>query len=187
MRILLLAALLLGPGAATAGDTPAGTAFQLTRVPDTPLLDQRGQPVRLWSDLVQGQLVAINFIFTSCRSICPPMGAAFAQLQHRAADRGLNVRFLSVSIDPTTDTPAALSRWAGQFGGTDAWTLLTGEPTAVDGLLNDLGVRTAVRDQHAPVILLGNAATGAWWRGHGLSDPAELEARLVALQAGKAP
>ncbi|HEY7545378.1 MAG TPA: SCO family protein, partial [Blastocatellia bacterium] len=45
--------------------------------PDVELLDQEDKPIHFYSDLIKGRVVAINFIFTTCTTICPPMGATF--------------------------------------------------------------------------------------------------------------
>lgn len=163
------------------------TSMHLAQIPDASLIDQRGKTRNLRKDLVEGHLVAMNFIFTSCPSICPPMGASFAQLQHIMRDKHVPVTFISISIDPTTDTPAELARWSAQFGGTEDWVLLTGEPTQVDRVLNDLGVLSSVREDHAPVVLLGDATTGRWVRAYGLAPPTELAEELLKLRGGAQP
>lgn len=173
--IALLLALARPVLAADAAPVP----LTVRSLPDVALVDQSGRERHLWTDLVKGQVVAMNFIFTSCPSICPPMGASFAELQHRL--EGREVRFLSISIDPVTDTPARLADWAAKFGGTSAWTLLTGPSPSVDDVLNTLGVRSAVKGEHTPVVVLGNAKTGRWTRAHALAPPEELLALLDSL------
>ena len=75
-------------------------------VPDVPLVDQDGKPVRFYTDLVKGRVVAVNFIFTTCKGICPPLGVNFAVLSRRMASRmGRDFALISVSVDPTTDKP----------------------------------------------------------------------------------
>jgi protein SCO1/2 len=48
--------------------------------------------VRFYTDLVKGRVVAVNFIFTTCTTICPPLGATFARVQRElesvADDKG---------------------------------------------------------------------------------------------------
>ena len=107
---------------------PGGVA-----IPDVILVNQDGQPVRFRSDLVKGKIVAVNFIFTSCKGICPPMSANFAKLQERLGDRvGNGVELISVSVDPQIDTPQRLHAWRTSFGGGPGWTLLTGKKQDVD-------------------------------------------------------
>ena len=162
--------------------TPETAPLSVRALPDTVFQDQTGAE-RRFADLVKGRLVALNFIFTSCTTICPPMGAAFAALQTLEAARGVDVQFLSVSIDPTTDTPQRLDAWARKFGGTAAWTLLTGPSSGVNALLDAFGVGGVVRGEHAPVVVLGNARAGRWVRAHALAPPAELAALLDDLRS----
>ncbi|NIT75738.1 MAG: SCO family protein, partial [Thermoplasmata archaeon] len=81
-------------------------ALGTMNIPDTVLLDQEGQEVRFYSDLVEDRVVAINFIFTTCTTICPPMGANFGKLQKMMGERvGRDFQMISVSVDPAVDTP----------------------------------------------------------------------------------
>src|ERR1044071_2568052 len=105
MRPLMATALLFA-----AATVSAATA----KIPDVALVDQNGRSVRFYSDMVKGKTVVVNFIFTSCTTVCSPMGANFAALQQRLGDRS-DVALLSVSIDPTTDTPARLRSWSERF------------------------------------------------------------------------
>jgi hypothetical protein len=50
-------------------------------IPDIEVLDQNGRKIHFYTDLVKGQTVVINFIFTTCTTICPPLGATFARVQ----------------------------------------------------------------------------------------------------------
>lgn len=166
-------------------------------IPDLELTDQDGKPVRFYSDLVAGRLVAMNFIFTTCTTICPPMGANFAKLERILAQRqGTPVALISVSIDPATDTPARLKAWRdnlqgggkGQGGSVQGggsasspWTLVTGPRQEMTALLKALNAFNADKARHTPFLLLGNEATGQWRRVYGLTPPAELVKLLDEL------
>ena len=153
-------------------------------IPDVEVLTQDGETVRFYSDLVEGKVVAMNFVFTTCTTICPPMGAIFGQLEKKLGDRaGRDVHLISVSVDPTTDTPERLAEWADRFGrqaarpgrpGQAGWTLVTGDKSTVDSLLKQLQVFNADFEDHAPVVLLGNDAEGEWTRAYGLAPPDKL-------------
>ena len=109
-------------------------ASKLT-IPDVALIDQDGRPVNLARDVAPDKLLVMNFIFTTCKGVCPPMGVNFGQLQKRLAGRvGKEVSLVSVSVDPVIDTPERLKTWA-QFGASDGWTLLTGQKQDVDHFL----------------------------------------------------
>lgn len=152
-------------------------------IPNPKLLNQDNKPVHFFDDLVDGKVVAINFIFTSCPTVCPPMGANFAALQKELKAAGQEVALISVSIDPTTDTPARLHAWREKFGGGDGWDLVTGQKAEVDRLLKMLKVFSADIDLHAPFVIIGNAETGAWEYLNGLTEPKKLAARLADIQA----
>ncbi|MCH9650518.1 MAG: SCO family protein [Deltaproteobacteria bacterium] len=159
-------------------EAPAESSSGL-EIPDTPLLDQNARSVKLYEDLIQGKIVAMNFIFTTCTTICPPMGANFGRLQAELGDSlGAEVELISVTIDPVTDTPRRLKAWSSKFAAGDGWTLLTGEKSSVDQLLRELEVLTPDQKDHAPLILLGNDRTGTWRRVYGLTPPAKL-ARMI--------
>lgn len=153
-------------------------------IPDVRLVNQAGEEVRFYSDLVQGRVVALNFIFTTCTTICPPMGANFARLQEILGERvGKDVQLISVSVDPVTDTPQRLRAWGERFGAGPGWTLLTGSKPEVERLLKSLAVFTPDYNDHSPVVLIGHEGHGEWRRVYGLAPAAKL-AELVAELAG---
>lgn len=166
-------------GAAHAPETPEVVAVDGLKVPDVPVVDQNGKPVRFYTDLVKDRVVAVNFVFTTCTTICPPMGANFAKLQKLLGDRvGKDVHLISVSVDPTIDIPQRLKLWGQKFGAGPGWTLVTGDRAEITRLLKALGVYTPNINDHTPLVLLGNDAHHRWTRAYGLAAPAKL-ARLI--------
>ncbi|HJX27698.1 MAG TPA: SCO family protein [Thermoanaerobaculia bacterium] len=156
-------------------DAPEDGKATSVRVPDLALVDQDGKPVRFYSDLVQGKVVMINFIFTSCTTICPPMGATFGKVRQLLGDRaGRDVHLISVSVDPVTDTPERMKAWGAKFGAGPGWTLVTGERETVTQLLKVLGAYNADINDHTPLVLAGNDPQGQWTRAYGLAAPAKL-------------
>jgi protein SCO1/2 len=161
--------------AAKAPETPEAQPLDALNVPDVSLVDQDGKPVRFYTDLVKDRVVAVNFIFTSCTTICPPMGASFAKLQKILSARaGREVQLISVSVDPGTDTPERLKAWGKKFGAGPGWTLVTGDRNQVTLLLKSLGVYTANISDHSPLVLLGDDTHHRWTRAYGLAAPAKL-------------
>jgi protein SCO1/2 len=155
-------------------------------VPDVELVTADGRRVHFYSDLVEGKRVAMNFVFTTCNTICPPMGANFKQLQKQLGERaGSDVELISVSVDPVTDTPERMRAWGERFGAGDGWTLVTGDRDAVTDLLKALGVFTHDIRDHAPVVLLGDDPSGTWTRTYGLAPPATLVELLDGLGGGE--
>lgn len=154
-------------------------------IPDIELLDQDGRKIHFYSDLVKGHTVVINFIFTTCTTICPPLGATFARVQKELADEAKDVRFISVTVDPATDTPERLKAWGAKFHAGDGWTFVTGDKPQVDELLRALGASSARREDHSPAILIGNDARGNWTRTYGLAKVTQLVQIINDVMTGK--
>ena len=142
-------------------------------VPDVELLDQNGRKIHFYTDLVKGRTVVINFIFTTCTTICPPLGATFARVQKELGARR-DVRFISISVDPATDTPERLKSWGAKFRAGENWTLVTGDKPKVDELLRALGASSARREDHSPTVLIGNDTHGTWTRTYGLAKTSQI-------------
>lgn len=144
-------------------------------IPDVMLLDQDGNKVRFYTDLVKDKVVVINFIFTSCTIVCPPLGSNFARIQSVLGERlGKDVHLISISTDPETDSPAQLRAWGAKFGARPGWTLVTGEKTQIDELLLALIRDIARIGAHSPIVLIGSDARGEWVQEYGLAAPARL-------------
>jgi protein SCO1/2 len=105
----------------------------------------------------------VTFIYTRCPipTFCPLMDRQFAAVQKTIhEDRSLKgrVQLLSVTFDPTYDTPAVLRAHAQKVGAeSDTWTFLTGERDDIDRFAARLGV-SVVREQN-PADITHNLRT----------------------------
>ena len=138
---------------------PAAGSYQLQRIQpiaDAVLLDVSGRSQSL-SSVTLGKVTLLTFFYTYC---VDPLGCPFAQLtltnmrDQVLAERNLTsaVRFVSVSLDPNTDTPAAIGRYGAQFA-TDPrfeWRFLTARSVAdLLPVLDDFGQDVSVEtDKH---------------------------------------
>ena len=144
-------------------------------IPDVEVLDQDGNVRHFYSDLVKGKTVAVNFIFTNCTTICPPLGATFARVQRELGEKvGKDVYFISVSVDPLTDTPERLKAWGAKFKAGPGWTFVTGNKEEIDHLLRALGASTARREDHTPSVIIGNDERDVWTRTYGLASASQM-------------
>jgi cytochrome oxidase Cu insertion factor (SCO1/SenC/PrrC family) len=151
------------------------TSLNLARLPDTTVIDQHGTRLRFYNDLVKGKTVAINFIFTTCTTICPPLAATFRKVQQELGERvGREVSLISITIDPATDVPERLNAFASKFNAAPGWSFITGIPSEMKGLLKVLGAAVADKNDHTPMVLVGNEAAGYWTRAYGLASPQTL-------------
>ena len=77
------------------------------------------------------QFLVVNFVFSSCSISCQQVSQNMAEVQRLTATQP-DVRLLSFSVDPRTDTPDVLAKFGDKFGAdTNRWLLLTGEKPAV--------------------------------------------------------
>jgi protein SCO1/2 len=110
--------------------------------PEFTLYDQDGKVVG--SERFRGRQVMLNFIYTRCQvaKMCPAAVARFQQVQRLAREGGIaNLELISVSLDPTFDTPGVLKQYATLRAiDTSNYSFLTGPETALKSLLAQFGV-----------------------------------------------
>lgn len=162
---------------ALTGDLPS---ISSSRIPDVRVYDQNGKQLNFYSDLVKGRTVAINFIFTTCTGVCPPMSATFRKVQQNLPALTPPIQLISVSVDPVTDTPERMHEFAKKFHAAPGWTFVTGDKNEIDLLLQALGVAVANKTDHTPMILIGNEVADHWTRAYGLSSPTTLVQVITA-------
>jgi len=163
------------PTPTPAAETPADQyAFSSSQIPDVRVYDQNGKRLNFYTDLVKGRNVAINFIFTTCTTVCPVLTATFRRVQSELEKSQSDIKLISVSVDPTVDTPERLRDFAGKFNAGPGWTFVTGEKSDIDTLLRQLGAGVGNKNDHTSMILIGNDPADVWTRTYGLSSPTVL-------------
>lgn len=98
-----------------------------TPVEDFEFTNQHNEKVSL-ADL-KGKPWLAMFIFTNCKTICPPMTFNMTEIQAALEKEGIeDYHIVAFSVDPKTDTPDALTEYLTNYTITDAtkWQLLTG-------------------------------------------------------------
>ena len=156
----------------TAQPDPAAAREYFT---DTLLIDQSGQELRLYSDLMQDQTVIISAVFTECQGVCPVTMGNLVKIQNWLGPRlGRDVQLLSLTVDRETDTPERLAEYAEQFKARPGWHFLTGTPENLDFVLRRLGLWVENKEGHSSVFLVGNVATGLWKKAQGMASADQL-------------
>jgi len=189
------AALVVDVGPATTHDAhhhaapaePSAKSASVT-LHDIQLVDTDGQPVRFESEAVGDRIVVVDFIYTSCTTICPITSAVFGEVQGRLAEKlgqrfGPEVKLISLSIDPATDTPQRLKDYAENFGSPAGWLWLTGDKPKVDKVLSGLGAYSADFTRHSGAVLVGDARSGEWTRFYGIPKAQDIVDRVERLLA----
>ncbi|MEK5069138.1 SCO family protein [Sporosarcina sp. FSL K6-1508] len=87
--------------------------------------DQNGKP--FGTEELAGKVWIADFIFTKCKTVCSPMTNEMASLQKKIKGEGIQVEFVSFTVDPTIDSPKALKNYLLQFTDDESnWHALTG-------------------------------------------------------------
>jgi protein SCO1/2 len=190
-RLLLLVALLpllssgSTPALAEAPSPTGGSRWGADYFPNVPLTTHEGKEVRFFDDLIKDKVVAINFIFTSCRESCPLETARMSNVQSILGDRvGTDVFLYSISIDPETDTPEVLAAYRKKFKAGPGWIFLTGKEDDIISLRRKLGlyiedIQSDDSTDHNLNLVIGNQSTGRWMRRSPFENP-----HVLATQIG---
>jgi len=125
----VLVSLLLS-GVASVGCEQREPLPDLGTIPELALTDQEGRAFS--SSDFSGKTSIVDFVFTSCPTICPLLSHKMQQFQERLADAE-GVQLVSISVDPEHDTPEVLHEYGERYGADPArWRLLTGDATEVN-------------------------------------------------------
>jgi hypothetical protein len=135
------------------------------------LVDAQGERVRLATVLDHPGPVLLQFIFTTCPSVCPALSTTLSAAQK---DLGERVRMVSISIDPEFDTPARLRDYARQFKAGPQWTFLTGSREDVLAVQKAFDAYRTNKMSHEPLTFLRPAPGQPWVRLAGPISPADL-------------
>jgi cytochrome oxidase Cu insertion factor (SCO1/SenC/PrrC family) len=146
-------------------------------IPDVTLVDQDGAAFRLAAELGRPGPVVLQFIFTTCATVCPALSGTLAAAQ----DRLPGVRLLSISIDPEEDTPARLAAYARRFGAGPRWRLLTGRLEEVIAVERAFDAYRGNKMRHQPLTFARAAPGRPWRRLEGLLTGGELAAEVRRL------
>jgi protein SCO1 len=156
------------------------------RLTDARVLNQDGTPVRFKSDVVGERIVVVDFVYTTCTTVCPVVSALFRELQGRlGADMGKDVALVSVSVDPLRDTPKRLKEMSAKYDAGSGWTWITGQKPQVDEVLKSFGAYTSNFDDHPPLVMVGDARSGKWVRFFGFPSPDQVMGAVNDLRASR--
>ena len=140
-------------------------------VPEIPLVRADGTRVSLAQELNDGRPVLLDFIYTTCTTICPVMTQTFAEVQKRLGNDAAKVKMVSVSIDPEEDTPARLSEYAKRYQAGPQWDFLTGSVEASVAAQRAFDAYRGDKMNHSPITFFRSAPGQPWVRLDGFVTP----------------
>jgi len=142
---------------------------------DTVLINQNGEKMRFYSDLLKGKTVIIDSFFATCQGSCLPMNRNLEKVQEALGDRlGKDAVIISISVDPTVDTPTTLKAYSQKLNARPGWYFLTGDKENVEFVLRKLGQFVDNKQDHLNIFIIGNERTGLWKKAFGLAKSEEL-------------
>jgi cytochrome oxidase Cu insertion factor (SCO1/SenC/PrrC family) len=151
-------------------------------IPDVTVLDQNNHELHFYRDLVQGKTVAINFIFTTCTTICSPLTANFARIQKTMEARGeKGLSLISVTVDPENDTPERLASYAALFHAQPGWTFVTGKRSDLEQIWKAFNIYMSSKTDHPPTVVIGNERQRVWVYASGLISSDKLVGAITPL------
>lgn len=144
------------------------------QIPDVVLVDYDENQVKLRDLMATKDPLILNFVFTTCSSICPVTTKVLSEVPAKLGQEASRLRMISISIDPQNDTPLALKAYARTFQAGERWKFLTGRPQDVKAVLFALESYRGDKMNHEPVTLIRQPLAKSWVRIDGFATPDEL-------------
>lgn len=144
MIVLVLFVRIFGPARYAVGQsTPSTDLPKLSVVPPFALTERSGKTVT--NHDLAGKIWVADFIYTTCPGPCPIITAGMARFQD-AVIHDPQVQLVTFTVDPDTDTPGVLAKYADKFGADpNRWWFLTGPKKPLYDLIVN-GFSLAVQD-----------------------------------------
>ena len=143
-------------------------------VPDVTLVNQDGKRVKIRSLLNSKKVIILDFIYTTCTTICPVLSAEFADFQDTIGPDSENVHLISISIDPENDTPKKMKDYLRRYDAKPGWEFLTGPKEEILKVVKAFGAYTPSKMSHLPLAILHSSADGSWIRIYGLIGSSDM-------------
>jgi protein SCO1/2 len=143
------------------------------KIPDVTLLNQDGKKIRLRSYLDSGKPVIVDFIYTTCTTVCPVLSAGFVSLRNRLGETR-SVQLISLSIDPENDRPENMKQYLAMFHAGEGWDFLTGSREDITSVLKAFDAYIPDKMEHQPLYILRGPKSDEWVRISGLISGADL-------------
>lgn len=157
------------------------SSFAQYQAPDVDLLTSDSETINFADTLDSGTPVMLNFIFTTCTTICPVLSASFQQVQALLGDSADGVLMISISIDPEYDTPEKLAEYAERFAAGGQWKFLTGHIDDIIAVEKAFDIFRGSKTNHEPVTFLRAGQADEWLRIEGFANAGEIVAEYNLL------
>lgn len=144
------------------------------RIPDVTLIDGNNTPLHLPQLFSKEEPVVVNFIYTSCTTVCPVLSATLAEAQSRLQNSAHPPQVVSISIDPTYDTPERLKAYAENYQAGSRWHFLTGNTDSIVQAQRAFDAYRGDKSNHIPLTFIRGPGEHKWVRIEGFTSASEL-------------
>jgi len=143
-------------------------------IPDVTMVREDGKSVNLAAELNDGRPVVLNFVYTSCTTICPMSSQVFEQFQGDLGGAPEAVHLMSISIDPEQDTPVRLREYAVRFHALKGWDHYSGTLATSLAVQKAFNAYRGDKMSHIPLTLTRAAPGKPWVRFDGFARAEDL-------------
>lgn len=150
-------------------------------LPEVQLVGKDGLKTLLSSVLKHDGPIMLQFIFTTCPTICPVMSSTFSAAQAKLGEDLGKARMISISIDPEHDTPERLRQYARKFRAGQQWLFLTGSAEDIAAVQKAFDAYRGSKMRHEPLTFLRAGPGAPWIRLDGLMSATQLVVEYRSL------
>jgi protein SCO1/2 len=151
------------------------------KAPALSFVRQDGKKVAFPIELDDGRPVLMQFMYTSCTTVCPVTTQMLAQVQEKLGKESSKIHMVSISIDPEYDTPKRLEAFAKKLGAGAQWQFYGGTLSASVAMQKAFDAFRGDKMNHIPVTYLRVAPGKPWVRLEGFRSPDEIIKEYTAL------
>jgi cytochrome oxidase Cu insertion factor (SCO1/SenC/PrrC family) len=148
-----------------------------------PVTNMQGEASTLGEQVGDDRIVVVNFIFTTCTTICPVQSATLAQVQRQLGEKAGDVTMISVSIDPEHDTPARLREYSQLFKAGPQWQFLTGSADDMIRIQKAFDAYHGAKMNHRPLTFIKTPGETRWLRLEGMASAADIVGELQSIMS----
>ena len=139
---------------------------------DIKITSSNGDKTTLLKELDTDTPIILNFIFTTCTSICPIMSGTFAAVNKKLSNSA--VKMISISIDPEFDTPKTLRAYAKKFNANKKWHFYTGSTENIINIQKSFADYRGNKMNHSPSTFIRTSKNAKWIKVVGFISSIEL-------------
>lgn len=143
-------------------------------IPDVKLIDQNGDEKTLDDFLDADKLVVVDFIFTTCTTICPVLSAGLTNFHKKLGEDASNVSFISITIDPEHDKPDVLKAYSKRYNMKQGHELLTGSRKDIDTVMDAFDAMMPDKMTHYPLTFFRAPRSQEWVRVFGMMSVSDM-------------